>query len=164
MRHWGASGRHTWAEGYPSLGTAPWYSLNLPRVTWISIPVCTGCSPQCPQGALQLERSPCSHKPAKELLLMQTEPWQQQAVPKAGIALQQGVSGCCQGDRVWCQLWRCKGLQLPRGVEQHPLPEGREQRRGRRSIPVSKLVTFGSLCNLHSYRSKSTPEGKQRES
>lgn len=126
--------------------------------------MCTGCSPQCPQGALQLERSPCSHKPAKELLLMQTEPWQQQAVPRAGIALQQGVSGCCQGDRAWCQLWRCKGLQLPRGVEQHPLPEGREQRRGRRSIPASKQVTFGSLCNLHSYRSKSTPEGKQRES
>lgn len=65
MRPWGASGRHTWAGGYPRLGTAPCYSLNLLRVTWISLSVRTGCSPQCPQGALQLERSPCSHKPSQ---------------------------------------------------------------------------------------------------
>lgn len=89
------------------------------------------------------------------------EPQQQQAAPKAEMVLQQGVSGCCQEDRAWCQLGRWGGLQLPRGVKQYPLPEGREQRRERMNNCAAKQVTFGSLCNLLSYGSISTPEGSR---
>lgn len=49
----------------------------------------------------------------------------------------------------------------PRGVKQYPLPEGGEQRRERMNNCAAKQVTFGSLCNLLSYGSKSTPEGSR---
>lgn len=108
----------------------------------------------------QGQHSPCSHKrPAKNFCWCKHKPQQQQAVPKAEMVMQQGVSGCCQEHRAWCQLRNWKGLQLPRGVKQYPLPEGRKQRRGRMNNHASKQVTFDSLFNLHSYRSKSTPEG-----
>lgn len=51
MQHWGASLRHMWGGGYPSLGTVPDYSLNFVILFWISVCIhLKGLSPQMPAG------------------------------------------------------------------------------------------------------------------
>lgn len=113
-----------------------WYcSLLLPESgpSNFNLNISLGPLPTMPAGRSPAgKHSPCSHNPpAKELVLMQTQQQQQRAVPKAEMVLQQGMPGCCQEHRACCQPRRWEGLQPPRGVKQHPLPEGREQRRGR---------------------------------
>lgn len=89
---------------------------------------------------------------------MQTQQTQQQqAVPKAAMVLQQGMSGCCQ-DRAWCQQGGWKG----RGVKQYPLPEGREQRRGRMLCFLTGY--FWLLMQSALLQKQINPRGEQSES